>query len=643
MPLERPAARAGAAAALALTAVLAAGGPASAEPPQDLAGEVTDTAGVLRDPAAVQAALDELADTTDLQLFVTYIDSFDGADPETWAAETAELSRLGVDDLLLVVAVEDRTYQVSVDPDLPLSDAELRDVEADRIEPRLGDDDWDGAAVAAAQGYADAVRPSAWPRVLGIAALVALLAAAVVAVVVVVRRRRRARAELDALEDAASAALVRTDDALAVWARELDYAAAELGDEQLGPFRAALPAARDRLTPAFAARAAADDLEDDGARRSALTGVVATCESIQATLTEQGAALAGLRDLHARAPQHLAELATRAEHVAAGARAAADHVALLRTRWAPSATAAVAEHPQQAAAAAAQATEVVAAGQARLDTDRAAAVAAVGEADALLDRGDALIAQVRGVAAELDAAPARVERAAASLTGDLADADRLGAADPGVAAAATRAREVLAAARPSLTGGDPLAALVALAQAEAALDAALAPHREQEQRVLRARQRLAEQLPRLQRELETAENIVRANRGVVGATARQRLAEAHAHAQTAGTQTDPLAGAAAVDLALAAVDAARRHARNDITAAARAAERAQAPSSGGWGGGLFSGGGSSWGASSSSSSRSRSRSSSSRRSSSTRSSTRSGSSRSRGSSSRGRRGGGGRF
>jgi uncharacterized membrane protein YgcG len=629
---------------LALAAVLgAAAGPASAEPPQDLAGEVTDTAGVLRDPAAVQEALDELADTTDLQLFVTFIDSFDGADPQTWAARTAELSRLGVDDLLLVVAVEDRTYQVSVDADLPLSDAQLREVETDHIEPRLGDDDWDGAAVAAAQGYADAVRPSAWPRVLGIAALVALATAAVVAVAVVARRRRRARAELDALEDAASAALVRTDDALAVWARELDYAAAELGDQQLVPFRTALPAVRDRLTAAFAARAAADAVEDDGARRSALAGVVDACESAQAALTEQGAALAALRDLHARAPQHLAELAARAEQVVAAARAAADDLALLGTRWAPSATAAVGEHPQQAAAAAAQAAEVVAAGQARLDTDRAAAVTAVGEADALLDRGDALIAQVRDVAAELDAAPARIEQAVASLTGDLADADRLGAADVAVAAAATRAREVLAVSRSSLTGGDPIAALVALAQAEGALDAALAPHREQEQRVLRARQRLAEQLPRLQRDLETAENIVRANRGVVGATARQRLAEAHAQAQTAGAETDPLAGAAALDLALAAVDAARRHARNDITAAARAAERVQAASTGGWGGGLFSGGGSSWGASSSSSSRSRSRSSSSRRSSSTRSSSRSSSSRSRGSSSRGRRGGGGRF
>jgi uncharacterized membrane protein YgcG len=643
VPLERPIARAGAAAALALAAALAAAGSATAEPPQDLAGEVTDTAEVLRDPAAVQAALDELSDTTDLQLFVTYIDTFDGADPATWAAQTAERSRLGVDDILLVVAVEDRTYQVSADPDLALSDDELRAVEVDAIEPHLSDDDWDGAAVAAAEGYADATRPGPGLRVAGIGLAVLAVLAAVVGIVLVIRRRRAARAELAALEEEASIALVRTDDALAVWTRELDYAAAELGDEHLGGFRAVLPAVRDGLTAAFAARAAADELEDDRTRRAALAGVVRTCQDIGATIAQHGAALAGLRDLHARAPQHLADLARRAEQVAADARDAGDRLELLRARWAPSATAVVGDHPQQAAAVAGQAAQTVVAGQAQLDTDRAAAVTAVGEADALLDRAEALLEQVRSLEAYLERAPADVERGTASVTGDLADAARLGAGDPGVEATAARAREALALAQASLTGGDPRAALVQLAQAEGALDAALAPHREQEQRVLRARQRLADQLPRVVRDIDATESIVRADRWHVGATARQRLAEAHAHAREAAEQRDALAAAAALDRALEAADAAQRLARRDIDAARRSVERASG--GGSWGSGGFGGGLGGWGGSGGSGgsgggrpARSRSSATRSRSSSSPR---RSSSTRSR--SSGGRRGGGGRF
>ena len=127
-----------------------------AEPPQTLQDEITDTAGVLGDRTGdVQKALDRLAEQTQLQLFVVYVDSFDDWDPVDWAAAAAIDSKMGTDDILLAVAVQDRAYGISVDQNFALSDAQLSTVQA-AVEDRLRADDWAGAAIAAADGYRDA-------------------------------------------------------------------------------------------------------------------------------------------------------------------------------------------------------------------------------------------------------------------------------------------------------------------------------------------------------------------------------------------------------------------------------------------------------------------------------------------------------
>jgi uncharacterized membrane protein YgcG len=92
--------------------VLLGGGPALAEPPFDVPEQVTDRAGVLvGDESAVEAAVAELQAEDQVQLFVVYVDSFDGVEPDAWVGETAELSGFGGNDVLFAVAVEDRLYE----------------------------------------------------------------------------------------------------------------------------------------------------------------------------------------------------------------------------------------------------------------------------------------------------------------------------------------------------------------------------------------------------------------------------------------------------------------------------------------------------------------------------------------------------
>src|SRR5690606_28696947 len=126
---------------------------ALAEPPVDFSGAyVVDEAGVLGGTSRVESALDELYDRAQVSLFVVYVSSFDDpSDPGLWADTTAGLSGFGADDVLLAIAVDDRQYQLN---DELLFDDQYDRV-ATRIETELRADDWDGAALEAADAIGD--------------------------------------------------------------------------------------------------------------------------------------------------------------------------------------------------------------------------------------------------------------------------------------------------------------------------------------------------------------------------------------------------------------------------------------------------------------------------------------------------------
>ncbi|HWU05500.1 MAG TPA: TPM domain-containing protein, partial [Streptomyces sp.] len=145
----------------ALTAVCwiaLAGGPgARAEDPVPLSrdGQITDRVGALGGrESQVEAALDRLFEERQVQLFVVYVRDFSGRDARTWTDETANRNGLGQEDVLLAVATHDRQYAYSVDQGSRLTDAQLQDVANTAVEPALRQNDWAGAAIGAADGYA---------------------------------------------------------------------------------------------------------------------------------------------------------------------------------------------------------------------------------------------------------------------------------------------------------------------------------------------------------------------------------------------------------------------------------------------------------------------------------------------------------
>src|SRR6185312_10073400 len=185
--------------------LLAGAGVAVADAPFRLADRVTDRAGVL-DPAAktrVQQAVDGLRAEKGYDLFVVYVRSFDGAQPQEWADRAGQLSQLGRNDVLLAVATQDRAYYVSYAQDFPLSQ-QTTDAIADKdVEPRLGADDWSGAAVGLADGLRSGGAASSGGGV-GVGGLVVGgVAVAGIGGYLLVRRRRRKADQAPAAEQPA--------------------------------------------------------------------------------------------------------------------------------------------------------------------------------------------------------------------------------------------------------------------------------------------------------------------------------------------------------------------------------------------------------------------------------------------------------
>jgi uncharacterized membrane protein YgcG len=138
--------------ALAAALVLPAGGPALAEPPFKVPGQVTDHAGVLSGEglARVSGALSRLQSEDQVRLFVVYIDSFDGARPDNWATDTSVRSGLGPGDVLFAVAIDDGFWGYSVGGSLPLLGVKMDELVAQHVIPELSAGNFDAAAVALA-------------------------------------------------------------------------------------------------------------------------------------------------------------------------------------------------------------------------------------------------------------------------------------------------------------------------------------------------------------------------------------------------------------------------------------------------------------------------------------------------------------
>jgi uncharacterized membrane protein YgcG len=119
-----------------------------------LSQAVTDSAGALSTEqiAEVKSAVKSLQTARDVRLWVVYVDAFDSP-PVEWARKTRALTKMEDRDAILAVATKQRKYAFLVAPAAANgSEQAVNDLRQNKIEPQLRNNDFAGAAVAAATG-----------------------------------------------------------------------------------------------------------------------------------------------------------------------------------------------------------------------------------------------------------------------------------------------------------------------------------------------------------------------------------------------------------------------------------------------------------------------------------------------------------
>lgn len=583
--------------ALALGVPLLVGaGPMPAATPLTLTGEITDQVGALDGREdEVQAALDQLAQDTQYQLYVVYVSDFGGANPVDWAQATASVSGLGPDDLVLAVATDARRYALAPESVQGLSSSQVG-AASQAAEDQLRDENWAGAAIATA----DSLRESATGAGssgggFGTVLVIGLVVIAGIAALRWFSARRRGTAagaadELAGLPTAelntrSASALVAIDDAVKASEEELGFAQAQFGADATREFETVLADAKAQVTEAFRLRQTLDDdiPDTEPQIRETATSILRTCAAVSTMLDAQKAGFDHLRDLESRVDQSLAAHAQTVLTQRARIEPARTTLSTLAASYPPASLTSVAPNPDQATllldevdTAVTQGQEAVARGE------RGTAVGYARAAEEALSQVATLLDAVERAGSELATAGTRIDAAITSISADLVDVDRLARGDARVAVPAQNARDAIDEARAARAGnGDPLAALREITDAEAALDEALAPMRDKAERDLRAQQQLDDLLGRLESTLRATADFLSTRRGAVGPEARTRLAEAQRLRSVALDQRPVDATAA-----LATAQRAEQLAREAADLAQQDVDRAQSFQGGRPGGGV---------------------------------------------------------
>ncbi|GAA1859892.1 TPM domain-containing protein [Myceligenerans crystallogenes] len=494
--------------------------------PISVHGPVVDDAEVLSDDelAEVSAAVTRLEDETSLRLFVVYLETFDGLDPEDWADATATKSGLAPEDLLLAVATEDRVQGLSVDVNGPVTtDQQARILAASSA--AVADGEWAEAATDAARAALVTQQSSGSSRWILWAALGAVAVGLVAWWIVRSTRARGTTTSSDAEGRDASvparetlpAAVLAADAGLVA---EKDDGAAEVA-------RPAPPAVRPEPVPSRAGEASAPS----GSGTLLLDDVRVLNKS--------------------RATEAFDALWQRAGGLDRRIERARKDIRALHDEFPAEALRVVTSNGDQADRLVDDARRTIDAGrEAASARDRRFATAAARGAQTALEQAELLLDSLVRTSADLaDVAP-RLDKAIASLTQDVADAERLAGDDPQVTMARAAAGAALKQVEITRDDADPFTLLGRIAASEAALDRSLAGVREPAEVDARATALLRDTLSRLDVRLPQAATLIATRRAVVGPKARTHLDEATRLAAEArersGARTDL---PAALDLA----------------------------------------------------------------------------------------------
>ncbi|MCC7362762.1 MAG: TPM domain-containing protein [Dehalococcoidia bacterium] len=545
-----------------------------------LDGPVTDETGEVDEDAA-ETALARLADERGYDLWALFVETTGSTRISEYTDEVVAANNLGGSDALLVVALDDRTYQLWLGDLLidEVTQSEQDRILADEVEPALQDGDYGAAIAGAADGLRAASSPAGDPpggdagepqgvsdggSSIGGIILLVILGLIVVGVVALILSRKfagsrsrktgaghgaagatapeAARAmSLEELAQRANTLLLELDEGTREAEQELGFAEAQFTVAEVAGFRAALDDAKGRLSRAFTLRQELEDSVPDTKDRirEVLTQIVQECEAAQAGLAEQMRLVASLRDLERNAGPMLTALA--GEVAALEARLPASGLAMsdLQTQ-AESAWRPVEGNLEETRKRISAAREAIGRGQAVVATDAGAAVAEVRAAQRAVAEGRGLLDAVDHLAAELVEARTHLAERLRAATQSLRQASAAASKSRERSAQLQEAEQRLAEARSQLTARPPdlVSALQLVRHVDAAANDLKASLQADADRARKEAEALDEEIRAAAVSRQRASDYVNSRRGSVGSAARTRLSEAERHLELARSKRE---------------------------------------------------------------------------------------------------------
>ncbi|WP_460704219.1 TPM domain-containing protein [Myceligenerans halotolerans] len=367
--------------------------------------------------------------------------------------------------------------------------------------------------------------------------------------------------------------LVTLDDALRTSAQELELARGQSHGGGIHDLEVVLADAAERAQEAFALRVELLSA-DEASSRDLAHRVLVGCAEASALLDSGTAPLEDLRRLKPRANRLLDETWQRAGELDRRIERAREELSALSDEFPADAVKPVADNAELADDLVDDARRAIDTGRAAsAKRDRAFAAAAARSAQNALGQAERLLREAESARADLTDALPRLDKAVASLTQDVADTERIAGGDPQAAMARTTARAALKQVEVTRDTADPFALLARIAAAEAALDRALARHRDTSEIDARAAALVRDTLSRLEVRLRQVDTLITTRRGAVGPDARMRHSEAVRLTSAARNARARADRTAALDLA----QRADTHAYQALTAAMRDAAAGDSP------------------------------------------------------------------
>ncbi|MFT4147710.1 MAG: TPM domain-containing protein [Micrococcaceae bacterium] len=551
---------AAAASFVALTPVAAV-----AEDPVTLKGNMLiDSAGVLSNSQKkeVEKAQTNLYNKTGVNLVVVYVHEFTNpTDSAEWATEVANKNNFGRQDMIMAVATDSRQGYVDADQNL-LSTEDQQELFSSVIQPKLHDNDYAGAAVAAAKtisGDDNSIMHIALPLTAGVAGLGGGLW--------YLSRKRRPTGKatkaitsdsnsltslpLNELKQRAGGLLVNTDDAIKGSQQELGFAEASYGEQAVAPFKKAITEAKNHLDTSFKIQGELDGIDaeklSEDQKKAGYTEIIQRCEAANKILDEQVESFDNLRKLEANVPAALEQVNTATQEVEPTIKEAQSALDRLKKKYEPSAYDSVKDNVQQAEERLAFVGTAVEASKAKLSAkDTSAAAIAVRAAEDAVAQANTLTSAVTNMETDLDTATSNLQEAVGATARDLAEAKANLANNSGgaeLAGVVAKAETALQQVQAQIQQGtiDPLQTLNTVQEAQKELDEKLGIVRSQQEQAARDAQQLQQTLMTAQSQISAVSDYINARRGGVGPDARTYLAESQRYYNTAlqYAQQDP--------------------------------------------------------------------------------------------------------